>query len=510
MDLPSPLEGDLSQDFNVELSPEDEDNSELLEELAQLGIVERPEKEVDEELTRKEDAKKRAISLKRSGDLEGARQALLQYESLCSPSPPKVVSDDNVPSQQHDGSIHDGDISEIEVLKRMALEAKKSGDMQQARVHMGEILRLQGKSKPSIQEIMKMMTEQVRQCQEAIKIYTLRGNKVLAAEFKSKKDAFENDIGRLKGQQKSKTIEMESVSVELPVDLTNENVSEDQVHLIIKAIRLGARSKLPEKDMYFVRATIEWPPSDPHHKKQTEATSLNDKWDAKLIWSGCKAHDFRTIKFFEHHKLRVELVKIERGFWRTKEVTMGYALIRMNGLVSIGKVEQTADLHDEMRKSLGISIELELRSRTPLAPKMGTNKKIVNWSIWSKGEVARLLNLNSGEEDDTAEQRVKHIASYVVLEYEIGRLKSRPESTTDPALMEMLFALENKLEELTIQVDVGQLSMEKYLERVRMSIVTAKQNALACKQSGKMEEARNWLHHVHLMESEIAEADDAE
>jgi hypothetical protein len=131
--------------------------------------------------------------------------------------------------------------------------------------------------------------------------------------------------------------------------------------------------------------------------------------------------------------------------------------------------------------------------------------KTVDWIFLTDGESGRIFNPPPPESVD-ADTIVACISSYVVLEHEIARLKADPTSETDPALVALLGALEGKLDDLTVKVELGQLSIEDYLSNVQNTIPEAKRMALECKRAGNMNDARNWLKHVHMMEEEISEA----
>ncbi|PJF17777.1 hypothetical protein PSACC_02412 [Paramicrosporidium saccamoebae] len=500
---------------NMELTPEDENDPALLAELAVLegsGRLQesahdlkqkseptlelKPEKSVEERMN---EAKSRALGLKRSGDMEGAKTALQEYERLKAllakdPQPSEISQ----PTPTHPAMEKS---SEIDLLKELALEAKRAGDLDQARSLMSQILALQGNPTKSVKA---KLLAQAKECQEAARIMMNRGDRTAASDFTRKEKAFALDVK--KGVQGEK----ETVQVELPVDTTNYNVAPDELSVHLSALTLSKRSKMTPsaKVEYFIQTLLEWPVDDAtNHRQNTAkfaiATNSAELMDRKITYKAIK-RDMRSIKFFEHHKIRVELYRVESSFFRTKNVLVGWTALRMGPLTAETRTEETLDLVDENRKQIGVSITVALELRTPLKSS-SQSMKTANWVVMVDGESGRIFNPPPPESVE-ADTIVSCIRSYVVLEHEIARLKADPVAETDPALVALLGALEGKLYDLTVKVELGQLSMEDYLSNVQDAIPEAKRMALECKRAGKMNDARNWLKHVHMMEEEISEA----
>lgn len=468
-------------DYNVEnmqLTPEDEMDPELLAELSSLsggqptGVqTSLPDKPNDSLPVREEGEKPKNLPL-----------APLPTESV--------------------------EISEVEMLKELALEAKKAGEMEQAREYMSQIMKLQGKPpRPdSNREVFNQLVQQSRECQEAAKIYLGRGDRTSAMDFTRKEKAFTVDANKLKSM-KGQKMETEVIPVELPVDSTNYDVKADELLIKISELQVGKRCKLESsKGDYFINVNLDWPTSEGAVKSTGTFSMPGDGWT--MMWGGIKK-DMRCIKFFEHHRFKLELLRIESGFFRKKNITLGIASIRMGPLVSQGNLKEHVEFMDENRKPIGIGATVILRLRTPLKGSSTSGMKTVDWRILPNGESGRIFKpeADTTTEMDSAEEMVKAISSYVVLEHEIGRIKGNPACESDPGLVALLGALEGKLDELTVKVELGQLTMEDYLEQVKKAVPVAKQRALACKRAGKIADARNWLQHVHIMEEEIAEAE---
>lgn len=428
-------------------------------------------------------------------------------------------------------------LSEINMLKKMALEAKQSGNMEQARALMTQIIQLEssdgggsnasanGKKGSANSERKRMLTrfiEQAKECKEAAKTFLDAGDRTTAADHLRKAKAFEVDMRKIHDLP---ALEIMSVPVELPLDHLNRQVEDGTLLLRFSNLKVN-NSKCKVKAGSFVFAAIlEWPlyASESQHCQFTPPfpiTNVNEKMDPEsskldmtLHWTGVK-RELKCAKFFEHHKLGLELQRKESSFFRTKFIPIGHANLRMSMLVNLGRLEERVEFVDEQRKSLGVSVLVTLMTRMPLSPKAPLSLvRTVEWMVLVGGETGRIFGFNPPDPEKPSTEQVddpvKDIVSYVVLEEEITRLKADQASATDPIQLGLLMAMENKLDALTVAVDLGQLQMDQYLQRVRDAIPVAKKNALKWKRAGNLVEARRWLQHVHLMENEIKEGEEA-
>ncbi|CAG8617293.1 4318_t:CDS:2 [Racocetra persica] len=70
-------------------------------------------------------------------------------------------------------------------------------------------------------------------------------------------------------------------------------------------------------------------------------------------------------------------------------------------------------------------------------------------------------------------------------------------------------ALEIKMSLMEIQVQTGQLTIDKYLEQVKDSITSFKRLALTFKKAGKIEDAKKALAKSKVMENEVKQMEEA-
>ncbi|CAI2169408.1 16096_t:CDS:2 [Funneliformis geosporum] len=82
--------------------------------------------------------------------------------------------------------------------------------------------------------------------------------------------------------------------------------------------------------------------------------------------------------------------------------------------------------------------------------------------------------------------------------------KPIPEDLTDRKA-----SLDIKQNLLVIQVETGQLTLDKYIDQVRANIVSCKKLALIFKKAGKLEEAKKALVRSKIMEGEVNEVEEA-
>lgn len=110
---------------------------------------------------------------------------------------------------------------------------------------------------------------------------------------------------------------------------------------------------------------------------------------------------------------------------------------------------------------------------------------------------------------------VDALVSNLVIQHEveavdaqIATLEAQHKSIPDD-LTDRKNALEIKQNLLVIQVQTGQLTMDKYLDQVRISIVDCKKLALVFKKANKLDEAKKALGRSKIMEGEVKEVEEA-
>ncbi|KAL1919989.1 uncharacterized protein VTP21DRAFT_1135 [Calcarisporiella thermophila] len=106
------------------------------------------------------------------------------------------------------------------------------------------------------------------------------------------------------------------------------------------------------------------------------------------------------------------------------------------------------------------------------------------------------------------------IASNNVLEHEIGLISSKLAAMDSGSAeyedqLDRKQALEVKMNLLVLQVQMGQLTMEAYLDQVRVAAGKARRLALLLKKHNKIEEAKQSLRRAKIMEEEVEEAEKA-
>lgn len=106
-----------------------------------------------------------------------------------------------------------------------------------------------------------------------------------------------------------------------------------------------------------------------------------------------------------------------------------------------------------------------------------------------------------------AELAANKIKSYVVLEHELEVLSKDPRISNDPAVVAYQLAIEQRRDTMKMQVELGTLNIDEYLNGVKEAIKLTKKAALEAKRAGNIEEARKHMIHLQLMESEVNEAE---
>ena len=107
------------------------------------------------------------------------------------------------------------------------------------------------------------------------------------------------------------------------------------------------------------------------------------------------------------------------------------------------------------------------------------------------------------------------LVSNLVIQHEIDTVNAQittfesQRKTVPDDLTDRKNSLDIKQNLLVIQVQTGQLTMDKYLDQVRANITSCKKLALVLKKAGKLEEAKKALGRSKIMESEVKEVEEA-
>lgn len=393
-----------------------------------------------------------------------------------------------------------GASSELEELKKLALEAKRSGDMSRARSYMSQIisLRTSQSSLPSARgskyiELEEKTKLAIEDCRQAVKTSLGRNEKTAGAEWLHKQRALEADLAFVRNAKlKAQPLETQTIKVNVPQNVINDQIPPGEIRLILSDLKIdNKKCQHVSKNDYFIRIHLDnlVPPS----KDMAPFKLTNPPLDTLVSWIGVKRGDLRTVKYFEHHKLRMELVRVDSGIFRKSQTIVGTGVVRLQSLLFSNSLEESIELLDESRRGTGVSISLRIALNAPISNKL-SGAKTVKWTILSNGNLVRHIN----QEDPSEEPS---LCSYNVLEYEINQLAQHD----DPSSLTRRLALETRLEDLTIKINLEQLSMSQYVDRLNEAITKTKKTALLAKRAGNLESARRYIKHVHLMETELGE-----
>ncbi len=492
--------------------------------------------------------KVRAVTLKRAGDMLGASEALKAYKALqarlndlnaAAPivnEPPAAVTA-SVPSPA----------DKIAELKRQAIEAKRSGDLETARSLMTQVMALEkGGEGPAVsapvrpaqsqankaktKELMEKLAGQVDECIGAAKYYMKQNMKGEAGMFVARKNAFESDLMAIKTAfLGNKPLAVpRSVQMEVPIDLEQDDVGEDEMKVLIngpkppKELRARAKDVLASNSDHYLKVIFEWPPEagEAGHAKLSSTFKVNSGTSGEhFTFIGIK-RDMKASKFFDHHKLRVELYKKESSFFSTKSVLIGVVQAKLSGLLTSSNFEQAGcEFYDTSRRALGLTLDIVMKLRRPISNKTVATKT-VHWIVFDELSSGRFFGggpspvteqkqSEATSEEDSPDKFVDEIESYAVLEYELEQLAKNPATLQDPLLGARQIALEAKRDNLGMKIELGQLSFEAYLDLLKISLDATKKRALEAKRNGNLDMARKYMLHMQLIEKEIASASDA-
>lgn len=493
--------------------------------------------------------KARAVSFKQAGDQEAARMALRAYKSLRA----RITELTTVPDELQEALIEDNlnkaDYEDPVELKRRVLEAKRAGDMEAARGLMARLMALEAEGSsprsppPAItspsnasktKQLVQQIAKQAEESLNAAKVHLKTGSKTDASMFMNRRKAFETDLAAIKAAHQAKRPfpAGRQVSLNIPLDLENIDVAEEELKVLITGLneseRPGRRSKESlaasaiTSGEYYFKLSLGW-----SSEQESEVTLPSFKLptstpiDIRHTFTGIQ-RSIKAIKFFEHHKLRLDLYRRESSFLRTKHVLVGSAYFRLSPLLMQPTLEaETIELVDGSRRSVGVQVEVGLRLRRPISPK-ALAMKTVSWTVFDEFSSGKLFPLSPSQqpvldeppsptnanEESSIQEEVDLIQSYAVLEHEIEQISKNPPTAiaANPPLSLRLLALETKKDAMDLSFQLGQVSFEDYLLTLQSYRDATKRRALEAKREGNMDRARMYMMHLQITEKEIEHA----
>lgn len=333
------------------------------------------------------------------------------------------------------------------------------------------------KTKPVLmQDVIK---GQIDNCVQAIDFYTKKGFLEKKSLFEKRKDALTQELNSCKLGGSSFVKAKVNYEVGAPV---NDSISDDE--LVVSCRDLNTEGKLR------ICVTFEF----------------YSNCQSKYITSGfapvslkIKRNDVRTIKFFEHRRIRLQLIE-PYSYWL---ILTGYrpvdtSTIKLDPLLR----ENTYEVQVKLG---GKSYKIKLELRRPILANMSSNylKKSEVWQIPNTGTSAGLYSeLPLRKQAPLIILPIEEIKSYNGLEYEINLI---PKDTSDVALKDRLFLLEAQRDMLNLQVQTGRLLPDQYAKLLERERGLIKNRAVEWRDKGDKDRAKRYLMHMKLIEQELQE-----
>lgn len=447
---------------------------------------------------------------------------------------------------------------EMDQLKALALEAKRSGDMTTAKELMSQIMTLEGRtpaasrqrtgakrigakrsSSPAeqLKTLMDRLGVQIKEAREAARVMLAANDRIAASSFLKQERSFEADLIQLRSMGLNNNIIIpvtEEVEAKLPIDKVNRDIPDGEMYITFSNLVADlnkCKLSLSTKPKFFLSAKIDLPFSSRESMGSLSRVADNTVtcksslfplplpleesigWSQRFAFTGI-LRNLKIQKYFEHHKFRFELYRQDSSFFSRTNTLLASGTIKLSPLLIDSRLEETVSLVDDARRPVGISIRVKALIRQGLSPKApGMATKKTSWVMIRSGQPGRLASITvespkvatASEISGPKALLVDKIYSFAVLEHELERLKRNPGYGVDPEIVAMELALEQQIEDFTMQVDLGQLNMQQYGERLCLALPKVKQYALGAKRAGRIEDAKQWLQHYHIMENELKE-----
>ncbi|RKP24560.1 hypothetical protein SYNPS1DRAFT_23368 [Syncephalis pseudoplumigaleata] len=508
--------------------------------------------------------KVRAVQAKRAGQstmaiayLRASKQLAVHATSLATASLPEGK---DVPDEAAAPPDIETLKSRLQAYKVAAVEAKRAGDLAQAREHLGIVKQLQLVLEQQTTTGMTLDYRQIRaRLTEQIELATTiagtayrRGDKETALHFHKAKKILLTDVEWIDSlqahHQPMPLIDYRDVSYTL--ETSNDDLSVNELELVIhRAWDLhGAREASPGPMDVFVQ----WD----NGLEGGKGTSPTVAKQREPVFDYRAKQTIQRNRMLQRHVERKKMVldvMSYRGFLRGS-VCIGRATLKLDGLLKHCTIDEVVPLMEpNSRRATGGQLQVTLRLKTPLlgpdrtkheerwlylnhatpAPAATTAVKEVETpkaavaSPSTKAATsanppavvaAKSPPVTAAQADSEQLEALLHefdsvdqMASNMVLEAEQERLQAQLQ--TKPAnaaeLRDRLQSVQIKLNMLVLQVQTEALTLPAYIESVRQSIEKTKRHALQFKRLRRMDKAREAMQRLKIMQQEVAEVEQA-
>ena len=497
----APESSTLGEAGRVALSEGNCSDERLVDDLAKLSISKSDSNLIIETKgsAKRKELMQLALQAKKLGNLEDAKEFLIRYRQMEQGIDREIV-DEKIDQVQKLARQADSD--PIRELKLKALALKRAGDlegalrlMKKASMHGTEA---QGKLK--YKQLSDRISRQIKMCAEAANYYERAKISQKAKLFTNRRTASEKELQLLVADFKANRPVPEIREWKLSF-LTQEidlDMKEKDMKVIIDTKQVNLKNRLD----YKIKVIFECPPNA-SPKEQERLIALGGGHENVVTFADCINRDIKQQKFFEHRRLKFELIYKERTLlFFTNEVTVASGYVKLTPLTAKCSLQSDVRLTDasQEKRKHSCLINVCIKLRFPITQKEPV-KHEESFVYIPTYNVAVDCEYDTATRDDN-----DYFVSYVVLEKEIARLSE--DKSQDAQLK--LIDLEGKRDKLQIQVETGQLTMEQYLAAVKDCLVQTKKRCIEYKRCGDMTNAKRLLQYIRLMDTELQEVENPE
>lgn len=531
---------------NVQLETGDEDNPELLEELASLSphSVDMPTNEPKEQIEGGtgdlvEASHVNAITTEDSDEGVTHEVLITPPKGMHIVAPGPVVPDEgkNVTSVGNDKEVPVVEEQkpvdkQIAAARMLALRYKRAGDLEAAKDVLKMMRQLENgqsvvaspaqKKPPMTDELvsakpnhkvvisrqiaMERLQEQANKALRTSKLHELQKQPTLAQVFKQKTRTILSEIDKLKKSGES-SVRVAEIPVSYDVVTPSiKDIKPDELCLGITQIKAEG---FGDEACWSFQCTLD------SQEKTTSIGTLTPKVYHDIIFVGL-VRDLKLQKFFEHRKLRIELLKHEPGLFGSllgrKGVGQPFgasAQIKLDSLLKEPSSIETVSFTCK-NKRYTLQADISLKVNTPIGgkPMQRIKETWITLKVDQEEAVARKPSLPGTLPGAIP---VEELVSYSVLEEELNKLASLPLQTkSHPAITTRQLQLESAKDLLALKVQIGELSQEDYAKSINEAIAKFRKQAIVAKKAGDLPLAKSYLAYSKVMERELADEGDVE
>lgn len=372
------------------------------------------------------------------------------------------------------------------------------------------------KKELTVKAAMDRLEEQATKCLRIIKLYEKQKKAALSQTFRQRAKTMFESLEHLKALPEDRLVALKEVSIAFDIATSvNADIKPDELRLSISQVHAEGFGDEP---CWSFQCSLDYG----QQEKNTEVGKLTTKNHHDVIFTDLR-RDLKLQKFFEHRKLKIELLKHESSLFggllgrKSAGQPVGFGVqMKLDGLLKEPTVCEPVTFTGtaSKKRAWSLTVDISLKVNTPIGSKP-IQRIRENWLFLATADDEQVAESAGTEDRGTSRSPpsalpgaipVEDIVSYAVLEEELAKIGNMPAQTkSHPSIVNRQIALEQARDDIALRVQLGQVTAEEYKRRVTEAVMRYRKSAIAAKNSNDMALAKSYLQYSKTMEAELAD-----